>query len=115
MHTSKSKDRIIFQKLCFSFFQVRRINNQGSCVHCVVTLGFLGVHSIMNIFYSIPLAIVAFSVNHYETEGSLAFIQLNAVGILSGIVFAVMETRRPWPIVRSLGPFYLYEVCMLNN
>lgn len=69
-----------------------------------------GVHIVMNILYAIPLVIVAFSVHLYECSGSMAFIQLNAVGILSGVIFAVMETRRPWPVVRSLGPFYLYEV-----
>jgi hypothetical protein len=65
---------------------------------------------LMNILYSIPLIIVAFSLRLYKVHGATAYVELSAVGLLSGMIFAVIETRRPWPTARALLPFYLYEV-----
>jgi len=113
--------------------QLRRINTPSSCFHCVITLTFFvsfiqilweviwnvlvrsfacfkGLHLVMNVLYAIPLFIVGFSLKMYANSGIMTFVQMNFVGVLSGVIFAVMETRKPWPTVKATGPLFFYEV-----
>jgi hypothetical protein len=127
--------------------QLKRLQSPASCLHCVVTLGFMViniicisisqinpreklyedilqllqlilyrnsmllqfVHLMVNLLYGIPLLIVAFSVKTYEYSGLSTYLHLTFTAILSGFVFAVLETRKPWPTRRLCPPFYLYE------